>query len=59
MKVGEIDIKELVRALGSERSKWINAAHAEGRKSTDAETVTICVLAALENALTDVWRNRR
>jgi hypothetical protein len=34
-----------------ERSAWINAATEEGRRTTEAEKITICVLAALEHAL--------
>jgi hypothetical protein len=49
MKLGEIDLDELVRALGAERSAWIKVASEEGRRHTDAERVTMCVLAALEH----------
>jgi hypothetical protein len=51
MKLADVDVYQLVRALGMERSAWIDAAREEGRKTTDAEKVTICVLSALERAL--------
>ena len=51
MKLGEIDVDELVRALGQERSAWIRVSKEEGRRHTDAENVTMCVLVALEHAL--------
>jgi hypothetical protein len=37
--------------LGMERTALVNAAKEEGRRSTDAERVTICALGALERAL--------
>jgi hypothetical protein len=51
MKLADIDAYELVKALGMERSEWIKFAKEEGRLNTDAEKITICVLAALEHAL--------
>ena len=51
MKLAEIEIDELVHALGMERSAWIRIAREERRQHTDAERVTMCILAALEHAL--------
>jgi len=51
LKLTDIDVYELVNALGVERTALANAARAEGRRSTDAERVTICVIEALERAL--------
>jgi hypothetical protein len=51
MKLGDIEVDELVRALGMERSAWIRVAHEEGRRHTESENVTMGVLAALEHAL--------
>jgi hypothetical protein len=51
LKLADIDVYELVDALGMERTALVNAAKEEGRRSTDAERVTICVLRALERAL--------
>jgi hypothetical protein len=50
-KLADIDVYELIRALGMERSAWINAATEENRRTTEAEMITICVLSALEHAL--------
>ena len=38
-----------IKALHMERSTWIKAPKEQGRRETDAEKVTICVLAALEH----------
>jgi hypothetical protein len=51
LNLADIDVYELVDALGKERSVWVNAAREEGRRPTDAERVTICLLQALERAL--------
>jgi hypothetical protein len=51
MKLADIDVDELVHALGMERTGWINLAKDEKRHHTDAERVTVCILAALEHAL--------
>ena len=51
MKLSDIEISELVFALGMERSAWIDIAKQEGRRHTEAEKVTMSVLAALEHAL--------
>jgi len=51
MKLADVDVHELVKALGMERSAWIKIPKEEGRRETDAEKTTICVLAALEHAL--------
>jgi hypothetical protein len=51
MRLADIDVDDLARALGMERSAWVNLARDEKRQHTDAERVTICILAALEHAL--------
>jgi hypothetical protein len=56
MKLGDIEIDDLVRALGQERSAWIKLADEEKRRHTETERVTICVLSALEHALARVSR---
>jgi hypothetical protein len=50
-RLADIGVYELVDALGMERTALVNAAKEEGRRPTDAERVTICVLWALERAL--------
>jgi hypothetical protein len=50
-KLADIDVYELVHALGMERTALVNAAKEEGRRPTDAERVTTCALRALERAL--------
>jgi len=54
MKLADIDVDEIVRALGKERSKWIDVATKETRQTTDAERTTICLLAALENVFSNM-----
>ncbi len=51
LKLADIDVYELVDALGVERTALVNAAKEEGRRPTDAERVTTCALRALERAL--------
>jgi hypothetical protein len=51
MKLADLDVAELVHALGMERSQWIKLKQQENRELTEAEKVTVCVLAALEHAL--------
>jgi hypothetical protein len=51
MKLADVEVEELVRALGMERSAWIDVASKENRRHTEPERVTICVLGALERAL--------
>ena len=51
MKLADIDAHELVKALHMERSVLIKNPKDEGRRETDAEKITISVLAALEHAL--------
>ena len=51
MKLGDVDVDELIRALGAERSEWIENAGQEKRRHTEAERITMCVLAALQRAL--------
>jgi hypothetical protein len=51
LKLADIDVYELVDALGMERTALVNAAKEEGRRPTDAERVTICAFRALERAL--------
>jgi hypothetical protein len=41
MKLADIDVDKFIAALRSERGTWIKVATDEGRKSTQAETVTI------------------
>jgi hypothetical protein len=50
-KLSDIDAYDLVDALGNERNALVNAARDQGRRPTDAERMTICVLQALECAL--------
>jgi transposase len=50
LRLADIDVYELVDALGKERSVWVSAAREEGRRPTGAERVTICALRALERA---------
>jgi hypothetical protein len=49
VRLADVDVDELVKALHMERSTWIKAPKEQGRRETDAEKVTICVLAALEH----------
>jgi hypothetical protein len=58
MKLADIDVDELARALGLERSAWMNLAAQEKRKHTDAERATICILAALERVLASIRPSR-
>jgi len=58
MKLGDPDLQELVRALLKEPMGWIAVAEEEKRRPTEAERVTICVLAALEHALTKAAANQ-
>jgi hypothetical protein len=51
MKLADVDLEELILALGSERSAWVATAKQEGRQLTETELVTICVLHALANSL--------
>ncbi|MGB7718176.1 MAG: hypothetical protein WBL81_24890 [Pseudolabrys sp.] len=41
MKLADIDVDDLVKALHMERSAWIKAPKDQGRRETDAEKVTI------------------
>jgi hypothetical protein len=54
MRLGDLDVYDLIDALGMERSAWINVQKERNRRLTDAERVTICVLAAFERALLKV-----
>ncbi len=54
MKLAEIDLGEIVDALRMERSAWIKKAQDQGRENTEAESVTICVLMALEHAFASI-----
>lgn len=56
MKLAEIDVDELVRELGSERSAWIKVAREEKRQLTESERTTVCMLAALEHVFTKFAR---
>jgi hypothetical protein len=46
LKLADMDVYELVDALGMERTALVSAAKEEGRRPTDAERVMICVLRA-------------
>jgi hypothetical protein len=59
MKLADVEIDDLVQALRQERSAWIKVATDEGRRHTEAERMTICVLAAFGNALARVSTVRR
>jgi len=50
-KLSDIDAYDLVDALANERNAWVTAARDQGRRPTDAERLTICLLQALERAL--------
>jgi|307.fasta_scaffold534995_2 hypothetical protein len=54
MKLGDLEVYDLIDALGTERSAWINVQKEEHRHLTEAERVTIYVLAAIERALRNV-----
>jgi hypothetical protein len=56
MKFADIELDDLARALAQERSAWVKVATEQGRPHTEAERVTICVLAALEHALARLSR---
>jgi hypothetical protein len=51
MKLGDLDLNDVIDALGMVRSDWINIQKEGNRRLTDADRVTVCVLAALEQAL--------
>jgi hypothetical protein len=51
MKLGDLDLNDIIDALGMVRSDWITIQKEENRRLTDADRVTVCVLAALEQAL--------
>jgi DNA invertase Pin-like site-specific DNA recombinase len=51
MKLGDLDLNDIIDALGMVRSDWIKIQKEENRRLTDADRVTVCVLAALEQAL--------
>jgi hypothetical protein len=42
VRLADIDVDELVKALHMERSTWIKAPKEQGRRETDAEKLTIC-----------------
>ena len=54
MKLADIDAHELVKALHNERSVWIKIPKDQGRRETEAEKITISVLAALEHVFSHV-----
>ncbi|MET4016063.1 hypothetical protein [Bradyrhizobium sp. S3.2.12] len=56
MKLAEIDVDQLVLALGKERSAWIKLKTEEKRQLTEAEKATVCMLAALEHVLSNLSR---
>jgi hypothetical protein len=51
MKLGDLDLNDVIDALGMVRSDWIKIQKEENRRLTDADRVTVCVLAALEQVL--------
>jgi hypothetical protein len=54
MKLADVDVDEVIRALGKERGKWIDVARKEERQTTDAERTTICLLAVFENVFSNM-----
>ena len=54
MKLADIEVEDLIRALGKERSAWIKLKSDENRQLTDSEKATVCILGALEHVLSDV-----
>jgi hypothetical protein len=54
MKLADVDVGALVLALGKERSAWIKLKTDENRQLTEAETATVCMLAALEHILSSI-----
>ena len=54
MKLADLDFSEIARALGRERSAWINLKTEEKRQLTEAEKATVCILGALEHVLKDL-----
>jgi hypothetical protein len=57
MKLADVDVCELVRALGKEEhSAWIKLKTDQKRQLTEAEKATVCMLAALEHVLSNVAR---
>jgi len=51
MRLGDLDVHDLIDALGTERSAWINIQKEQLRHLTEAERATIYVLTAIESAL--------
>ena len=51
MKLADIEINDLIKALRSEQSAWIMIAKEEGRSHSEAEKTTLCMLSALSRAL--------
>jgi hypothetical protein len=58
MKLADVDIGEFVRALGKERSAWIQLKTDERRQLTEAEKATVCMLGALEHVLSNLALDR-
>lgn len=58
MKLADVDVGELVRALGKERSAWIKLKTDEKRQLTESEKATVCMLAALEHILSNIALRR-
>ena len=54
MKLADIDADELVKALSMERSAWIGIPKKQGRRETEEEKITICLLTALEHVFAKV-----
>jgi hypothetical protein len=51
MRLGDLDVHDLIDALETERSAWINIQKEQLRHLTEAERATIYVLTAIESAL--------
>jgi hypothetical protein len=56
MKLADIEMDDLLRALRTVRSEWISVAQNENRRPTEAESLMICVLAALEQVASALRR---
>jgi hypothetical protein len=51
MKLADLELNDVIDALGMVRSDWVKIQKEENRRLTDADRVTVCVLAAFEQAL--------
>ena len=55
MKLGDIEISDLVHALGMERSAWINVAKQEGRRHVMANRARPCSFIHILGGLIMAW----